>query len=132
MENNPVILSLRNSKHVVVAVVICGQRADEALVMIKSAIVFQRESQLTFVILAEFQIQENLHSRVCISTNSKECNRRIPIVLVNSYISSCGSSNPKVRTHFLTKFETSHFPRIEKTNGDLYSNRVPLNAYFYL
>lgn len=50
----------------VVAVVICGNRTTEALVMIKSAIVFRGNSDLRIVVIAEKKIQQGLDEIVSV------------------------------------------------------------------
>lgn len=48
----------RKNEEVVIAVVVCGNRMFEALVMIKSAIVFRGDSDLRIVVIAEKNIQQ--------------------------------------------------------------------------
>ena len=67
-------LFLRSREHVVIATVVCGQQMSEtALVMIKSAILFQRKSRLTFIIFAEFDLHADFHTRV--SASAYSCDR---------------------------------------------------------
>lgn len=77
----------RKSNHVVISVVICGQRSEEALVMIKSAIIFQLRSQLTFVIMAEFSIQAHLRIRVSMMLKNYRnlMQNSLQILLASSY-----------------------------------------------
>jgi len=51
---------------VVIAVVICGNRTSEALVMIKSAIVFRGNSDLRIVVIAEKNIQQEFDETVSV------------------------------------------------------------------
>ncbi|XP_065220081.1 glucoside xylosyltransferase 1 isoform X2 [Planococcus citri] len=54
-----------NDKNVVsIALVICGSRSAEALVMMKSAIVFQTTMRLQFLILSEFHLQQQLQKNL--------------------------------------------------------------------
>lgn len=48
----------------VVAVVVCKNRTSEALVMIKSAIVFRGRSDLRIVVVAEKNIQQEFDETV--------------------------------------------------------------------
>lgn len=50
----------------VIAVVICGNRTSEALVMIKSAIVFRGKSDLRIVVVTEKNIQQEFDETVSI------------------------------------------------------------------
>lgn len=50
----------------VIAVVICGNRTTEALVMIKSAIIFRGNSDLRIVVVAEKHIQQEFDETVSI------------------------------------------------------------------
>lgn len=56
----------RKNEEVVVAVVVCGTRTSEALVMIKSAIVFRGSSSLRIVVVAEKNIQQEFDETVSI------------------------------------------------------------------
>lgn len=56
----------RKNEEVVIAVVICGNRTSEALVMIKSAIVFRGNSDLRIVVIAEKNIQQEFDETVSI------------------------------------------------------------------
>jgi len=51
---------------VVIAAVICGNRTSQALVMIKSAIVFRGNSDLRIVVIAEKNIQQEFDETVSI------------------------------------------------------------------
>lgn len=57
----------RKNEEVVIAVVICGNRTAEALVMIKSAIVFRGKSDLKIVVVAEKKIQQGFDETVSTS-----------------------------------------------------------------
>lgn len=57
-------LVFRKNEEVVIAVVICGNRTSEALVMIKSAIVFRGKSDLKIVVVAEKKIQQEFDETV--------------------------------------------------------------------
>lgn len=50
----------------VIAAVICGNRTSQALVMIKSAIVFRGNSDLRIVVIAEKNIQQEFDETVSI------------------------------------------------------------------
>lgn len=54
----------RKNEEVVVAVVVCKNRTSEALVMIKSAIVFRGRSDLRIVVVAEKNIQQEFDETV--------------------------------------------------------------------
>lgn len=54
----------RKNEEVIIAVVICGNRTSEALVMIKSAIVFQGNSDLRIVVVAEKKVQQEFDETV--------------------------------------------------------------------
>lgn len=62
-----IVVFSQEVEEVTIALVICGSRTEEALVMMKSAIIFKSSLPLKFIILAEFHLQEGLHSKVCIS-----------------------------------------------------------------
>lgn len=47
-----------------IAVVVCKQRSDEALVMVKSALVFRGLLKLHFIIFSELELQEKLRIKV--------------------------------------------------------------------
>lgn len=59
----------RKNEEVVIAVVICGNRTTEALVMIKSAIVFRGNSDLRIVVIAEKNIQQGFDEIVSVLKN---------------------------------------------------------------
>ena len=54
----------KRGPHVIIATVVCGSRLEQVLVMIKSAVLFKGESQLTFLIFAELSLHADLHTRV--------------------------------------------------------------------
>lgn len=56
----------RKNEEVIIAVVICGNRTAESLVMIKSAIVFRGNSDLRIVVVAEKKIQQEFDETVSI------------------------------------------------------------------
>jgi len=56
----------RKNEEVIIAVVICGDRTAEALVMIKSAIAFRGNSDLRIVVIAEKNIQQRFDENVSI------------------------------------------------------------------
>lgn len=56
----------RKNEEVIIAVVICGDRTSEALVMIKSAIVFRGNSDLRIVVVSEKKIQQEFDQTVSI------------------------------------------------------------------
>lgn len=56
----------RKNEEMVIAVVICGNRTTEALVMIKSAIIFRGNSDLRIVVVAEKHIQQEFDETVSI------------------------------------------------------------------
>lgn len=56
----------RKNEDVVIAVVVCGNRTSEALVMIKSAIVFRGHSDLRIVVVAEKHIQQGFDETVSV------------------------------------------------------------------
>lgn len=49
---------------VTIVAVICEQRSNEALVMIKSAIIFQRTVLLEFILLVDLKLQRELDEKV--------------------------------------------------------------------
>ncbi len=54
---------------VIIAVVICGPRSDEALTMMKSAIVFRNSLKLRFIVLCDLDLRDYLRKKVANSHN---------------------------------------------------------------
>lgn len=54
----------RKNEEVVIAVVVCKNRTSEALVMIKSAIIFRGNSDLRIIVVAEKHIQQDFDETV--------------------------------------------------------------------
>lgn len=71
----------RTNDEVVVAVVVCGNRTAEALVMIKSAIVFRGDSDLRIVVVAEKNIQQGFDETVSVLRNCCSVLGRFTVVI---------------------------------------------------
>lgn len=54
----------RNKQDVVLSVVVCGDRVQETLVMIKSAVIFSQDSTLRIVVVAEPTIIPDFEEKV--------------------------------------------------------------------
>ena len=65
MANNFFLFSSVNKKNVALAVVVCGNRFRETLVLIKSAIIFSKKCNLKVIIIAEPELILTFEETVC-------------------------------------------------------------------
>lgn len=67
------------------AVVACGDRLRETLIMLKSALMFTKE-KLNFIVLAEDGLIESFNQKVGISVCCVVGNLKVIIVIINNYL----------------------------------------------